>query len=172
MTLHHWRMNLSLTVLMIACTGSDHTLECPIQKPIVLLLICLLLESHPVCWRALDFLLCCGCSGNVGNFLVTGPVCCCGQVVSVGRFLFVSIVVVMSDSLFHTPEGMALKHALAWMPSAMRHFSCWFGLRHTSNCRSPLVAHTSSVSRLKKKSCFNWHFGVILCWWHFSSWPV
>jgi len=35
---------------------------------------------------------------------------------------------------------MALKHALVWMLSAFRYFSCWFGLRCTRNCRFPLVA--------------------------------
>jgi len=46
---------------------------------------------------------------------------------------------------------MALKHALVWMLSAFRYFSCWFGLRCTRNCRFPLVAQTSSVSRYGKK---------------------
>jgi len=46
---------------------------------------------------------------------------------------------------------MALKHALVWMLSAIRCFSCWFGLRCTRNCRFPLVAQTSSVSRHGKK---------------------
>jgi len=46
---------------------------------------------------------------------------------------------------------MTLKHALVWKLSAFRHFSCWFGLRCTRNCRFLLVAQTSSVSRYGKK---------------------
>jgi len=54
--------------------------------------------------------------------------------------------VVSLDSLLQTPEGMALKQAMMWMLSAFGHFCCWFGLRCTRNCRSLLVAQTSSVS--------------------------
>jgi len=46
---------------------------------------------------------------------------------------------------------MALKHALVWMMSLFRHFNCWFSLRCTRNCRSPLCAQTSSVSRHGKQ---------------------
>jgi len=126
------------------------------QKQIVLVLFCLLSESSSACLRALASLLCSSCSVNVGIFLVTGPAgCrawkCCGWMLSSHRFLFVSVIVVSLDSLLWTPEGMALKHALAWMLAVSRCFSCWFGLRCTQNCTAPLVAQTSSVSRGGKK---------------------
>jgi len=71
--------------------------------------------------------------GHFGIFLDTRPACCgawkrCGQILSGGSFLFLSMSVVSSESLLQTPEGMALTHALAWMLSAFGSFSCWFGL--------------------------------------------
>jgi len=142
--------------LMIEWTGLDQVLEHRMQKQAVLLLLHSLLELSLACLAALASSLCSSCSVIVGTFLVTGPACCgawkcCGQILSGGRFLFVSVIVVSLDSLLQTPEGIALKHALVWMPSAFRCFSCWFGLRCTRNCRFPLVAQTSSVSRCGKK---------------------
>jgi len=64
-----------------------------------------------------------------------------------GAFLFVLVIVVSSESLLQTPEGMALKQALVWMMFAFAHFSGLFDSRCTPNCKSPLVAKTSSVSR-------------------------
>jgi len=83
------------------------------QKQAVLLLLRSLLELSFACSAALA----CSCSVNVGTFLVTGPACwrawtCCGRILSSGRFLFVSVIVVCWGSLLWTPEGMALKHAL------------------------------------------------------------
>jgi len=75
-TLNHWRLNLSLTVLMIKWTGSDQMLESPMKKQVVLLFFCSLLESHLACLRALASLWWCSCSVCVGFFWVTGPVCC------------------------------------------------------------------------------------------------
>jgi len=46
---------------------------------------------------------------------------------------------------------MALKHALVWMLSTFRHFSCWLGLRCTWNCSFPSSDQTSSVSRCGKQ---------------------
>jgi len=107
-------------------------------------------------WVLVCFRFLCSCSVNVGTFLVIGPACwrawkCCGQILSGGRFLFVSVIVVSSDSLLWTPEGTTLKHALVWMLSAFGCFSCWFGLRCTRNCRFPLVAQMSSASGCGKK---------------------
>jgi len=134
----HWKLNLSLTDLMIEWTGSDQMLEHPAQKQVVLLLLRSLLELSLACLRTLTSSLCCSCSVNV-----TGAVCCSAWKCSSGRFLFVSVIVVSSDSILQTPEWMALKRASVWMMSAFRHFSCWFGLRCTRNCRFPLVAQTS-----------------------------
>jgi len=84
---------------------------------------------------------------------VTEPACCgawkcCGKILSSGRFLFVSVIVVNLGSLLQTSEGMALEHALVCMLLAFRCFSCWFGLKCTRNCRSALVdAQTRSVTR-------------------------
>jgi len=119
---------------MIEWTGSDQMLECPMQKHVVLLLLRSLLELSLACLRVLASLLCCSCSVSVGIFLVTGHACCgawkcCGWILSTGIFLFVSVIVDSSDSLLWTPAGMALKHALVWMLSGFRCFSCWFGLR-------------------------------------------
>jgi len=141
---------------MIEWTGLDQMSECQKQKQAVLLLLRSLLQLSSACLTAWASSLCCSCSVNAGTFLVTSPACCgawkrCGWILSSVRFLFVSVIVVSSDRFLQTPEGMALKHALVWMPSAFRHFSCWFGLRCTRNCRFPLVAQTSSVSRHGKK---------------------
>ena len=65
--------------------------------------------------------------------------------------MFVSVIVVSLDGLLQTPEGMALKHALVCMLFAFGHFTCWFGLRCTLSCGSPLVAQTKSASGCGKK---------------------
>jgi len=111
------------------------------------------------CWNspqlvlsALASSLCCSCLVNIGVFLVTEHACCgawkcCRWILSGGRFLLVSVIVVSSDSLLQASDGMAVKHALVCMLSAFRCFSCWFGFRCTRNCGSPLVvAWTRSVS--------------------------
>jgi len=72
------------------------------------------------------------CAAELGS--VVGRFCLLS-----GRFLFVSMIVVGSDSLLQAPEGMALMHALVCRVSPFGHFSCWFGLRCTRNCRFPLV---------------------------------
>jgi len=104
------------------------------------------------CSRALASSLHCSCFDQCWDFFVTGLACCrawkcCGQILSGDRLLFLSVNVVSLDSLLQNPEGMALKQAMMWMLSAFGHFSCWFGLRCTQNCRSLLVAQKSSVSR-------------------------
>ena len=50
------------------------------------------------------------------------------------------------------PEGMALNHAVVWMLSLFRCFSCWFGSRCV--CRSALVVQKKAVSRHGKKIRF------------------
>jgi len=105
-----------------------------------------------------EFLAYSSCSSHlvsVGIVLVMRPVCCkawkcCMQTLSGGGFLHVSVIVINSDSLLHTPDGMALKHALVWMLSDFRCFSYWFGLMFTWNCRFPSVDQTSSVPKCRK----------------------
>jgi len=93
------------------------------QKWIVLLLFCLLLEFHSTCLRVLTSSLCHSCSVNNGIFLVTRfaalkslEVLCADF--SSGEFLFVSVIAVILESLLQAPKGMALKHALVWLLSA------------------------------------------------------
>jgi len=174
-TLNHWRSNLSLKLwwliglVQIRFWGVQHNITLFSSSSVRLL------EWPQACLRALASSWWCSCLVCVGFFLVTGPVCCRAwkcweQILSGGSFLFVSVIVVSSDSLLQTPEGMTLKQALVWMLSAFKQFSCQVGLRCTQNCRSPLLAQTSSVSSEVRKevACFNQH----LCFWHLSSWLV
>mgnify|MGYP007080222017 CR=1 FL=1 len=120
-------------------------------------------------------MLCRGCcSVNVGIFLAIGHAFCtawkcCGQILSGGRFLFVSVIVVSLDSLLWTPEGMAFKQALVWILSAFGHFSCWFGLRcrhselHVSvGCPNKFSVQTSVMEKISLFQLMSWGYSASL----------
>jgi len=92
--------------------------------------------------------------------------CVCHQhVLSGDGFLFVSVIVVSPCNLFQTPEVMNLKHALAWMWSAFRCFSCWFGLRCTRNWGFCWIPRQVQCLGVKGSSLFqfvSWGHSVLL----------
>jgi len=89
-TVSHWRLNLSLMLLIIVWTGFDHRLACLMQKQVVLCLFCWLLESSLACLYALASSLSCNCLVSIGIFLVRRPACCAVKLGSVvGRFCLV-----------------------------------------------------------------------------------
>ena len=140
-------------------TGSDQMLEHPMQKQVILLLLHSLLEWSLACFERFGFFIVLQLFSQHWDLFGDWTCMLWSLEVLWVDFVWWQVLVSFRDccqfrqsNAQQTSEGVALKHALVCMLSAFRCFSCWFGLRCTWNCRSPLVdAQTRSVSRHEMK---------------------
>jgi hypothetical protein len=87
---------------------------------------------------------------RVGGWVVIRPASwsfwkCLGYSLLRGWCWLKGSIVVSFARWVHTPRGIALRQAVAWVLSLLRYLSCWLGLRCTRNWRSPVSFQNSAV---------------------------
>jgi len=159
-SLNHWKSNWSLAVLMIEWTGSCQMFECPMQKHVVLLLLCSLLECFSACTTALAV--------NVGMILHLERL---GSAVvefcSEAGFCLIPLLSSVWTFFCSWRDGFESCCGVDVVFVQVLQLLVWFKM-----CVQVCVGcpEKSSVQAWKKNPFLNGHLRVILSCWCLSSW--